>query len=431
MGQSANRKTISVWVWLFLFALALPAFFYIGPIKFSSFRLVLIILFLPLFLKWLSGHAGKIILPDILICFFCIWSSLALFVNHRFGDVWQLAGSHTIETLGAYLLARLYIRTPAQFYQFTKALFYVMLVLVPVGLVETFTGILLLNKLVGLAFHTFEWSAYPPRLGMYRVQATFEHPIIFGVFCSSGFALFYYVFFSHKKPKQKYLAAVVSGFATFLSLSMGAYISVAWQGGLIVWERFMSSIKNSWKILTWLIVGSYIIIDLISNRNPIVVLISRLNFDSHTAYFRVHIWNFATDNVLDNPLFGIGHNEWVRPDWMPPSIDNFWLVNAVRYGLPGVIFIIAGFFIICRRIYRLNLVDETLRRYRYGFLFALSGIFISICTVHLWSSAYSYLLFLVGSGVWMIDYGKRDAKLRSVKAEELSKSSSKGLAVPE
>ena len=35
-------------------------------------------------------------------------------------------------------------------------------------------------------------------------------------------------------------------------------------------------------------------------------------------------YEYSMDDILDHPLFGIGLNDWTRPEWMNNSIDSFW-----------------------------------------------------------------------------------------------------------
>ena len=56
---------------------------------------------------------------------------------------------------------------------------------------------------------------------------------------------------------------------------------------MIVWEKMTGA---KWKLLALLGVLAYIVVDLLSNRSPIQVLISYGTFNQGTAYNRVLIW---------------------------------------------------------------------------------------------------------------------------------------------
>jgi hypothetical protein len=88
----------------------------------------------------------------------------------------------------------------------------------------------------------------------------------------------------------------------------------------------------------WLLVvsgGVFVIIAVFMvTSNPWGWIFNHLTFDAGTGYYRLLIWQFAGDAALQSPLFGIGFADWVREDWMGASIDSYWLVLAVHYGIP-------------------------------------------------------------------------------------------------
>ena len=127
---------------------------------------------------------------------------------------------------------------------------------------------------------------------------------------------------------------------TFTSLSSGPLLSAVLQFGMISWGWIT---RNAWWVLVGLVVLGYVAIDLVSNRSPVQVLISYLTFNPANAYWRLHIWNFGSAEVLRHPLFGIGLSDWTRPGWMSTaSVDNFWLNTAMRYGFPAFLLLAAG-----------------------------------------------------------------------------------------
>jgi O-antigen ligase len=160
-------------------------------------------------------------------------------------------------------------------------------------------------------------------------------------------------------------------------------------------------VRARWKLLIVLLVVSYAIVDVLSNRTPFEVFISYMTFNAHTAYWRVHIWNFGVDNVLAHPIFGLGLHDWARPSWMhSPSVDNFWLLNAMRYGIPGLVLIAALYLYSVRTVGKgipgAQGEDQQLR----ALAFSLISIGVGICTVHLWGGTYTFFMFLLGAGLF-------------------------------
>ena len=52
-------------------------------------------------------------------------------------------------------------------------------------------------------------------------------------------------------------------------------------------------------------------------------MIDNLAFDAKTGWGRTEIFQYGAAEVLRHPIFGIGLNDWVRPWWRKPSVDNF------------------------------------------------------------------------------------------------------------
>ena len=86
---------------------------------------------------------------------------------------------------------------------------------------------------------------------------------------------------------------------------------------------------------------------------------------------------------------------------MSDSMDNFWLVTAVRYGLPALIFLVAAIVTLALRQARVNASDVEVNRHRMAWLTITIGIAVSGITVHLWNAVFAYFFFLVGTGAWM------------------------------
>ena len=233
-------------------------------------------------------------------------------------------------------------------------------------------------------------------MGLFRAQACLEHPILWGVFCSIAIANIFYLY-RDRRVRGLVLAAFGTAM-TFTSLSSGPLLSAVLQFGMISWGWIT---RNAWWVLAGLVVLGYVAIDLVSNRSPVQVLISYLTFSPANAYWRLHIWNFGSAEVLRHPLFGIGLSDWTRPGWMSTaSVDNFWLNTAMRYGFPGALLLAAGIAANLAGILRAAL-PEALRAARSGHVIALVGTLLSLSTVHIWGSTAALILFYLGAGCWL------------------------------
>ena len=408
----------SVWVPILIIAIVLPNFFFLGPLRLSIYKFYLLVMFVPMTFMWLAGKFDGIKAPDLLVLGYCMWSVLAVMANHGFAQ-WEGAGIHFIETFGVFLLARAFIRGPSAHENFFKWYCIAVLVLIPIALFENLTSRRLLAELMSNFAEVYKDAKTYPRLGLFRAQGPFEHPILFGVFCAGALAPAYYVWARGKPQAMRVLAASMMAFGTLTTLSTGAFISFILQGILIFWGFMARNVKNRWRLLASMFAAVYILIDLLSNRSPIGVFISYLTFNSGSSFNRVLIWRYGTDEVARNPLFGIGYGDWIRPAWMGASVDNYWLLTTMKYGLPAAGCLLAAFIMIVVVVGRRDFsMTERINSIRYGYLIAIVGISLSLCTVTLWNAAYVFLIFAVGSGVWMMDYKVEPADGDDAEAED-------------
>ena len=117
------------------------------------------------------------------------------------------------------------------------------------------------------------------------------------------------------------------------------------------------------------------------------------------------IWEWGIVNIVDNPIFGIGFNEWVRHYWMSTSFDMFWLLPAMRHGIVvGALFIVLFFWVFFQTVYA-KVSDPKIQAYRTGYLATLFGLFMAGWTVHYWDATLVLFMFLLSSGMWISDEG--------------------------
>lgn len=405
-GMAQDRGRLSIWIWLFIIGLIIPLFVYVGPIRLSVYRVVLLAAFFPVLFYWLSGRAGRIRLPDICVVVICLWSSVSMVIKDGgVGASIEAIGILWVETLGAYLLARCYIRTPEAFFAITRLLFWIGLLLLPFALHELYAGPSPLLTLFGKIGPTYSENGNPGRLGLERVQGPFVHPIHFGVFFGALVGMFYYVLGCGQSWISREGRTGLAGFLCFASLSSGPLVAVMSQLIFLLWDGIMKSVRSRWYIFFGLSLLAFIVVDIISNRTPFHVLISYLAFNEHTAYNRIRVWNFGTANIWANPLFGIGlTGDWVRPYWMSSSADMFWIVPAMRHGIVVWIGYLGLFFSAFLSVIYRQKLSKRVQRYRMGYICTMTGLFVVGWTVHFWDALFVFFIFLLASGLWMLDW---------------------------
>ena len=316
----------------------------------------------------------------------------SLSLHHGVEQGLESGGVLLLRSVGAYLVARAIIRNHDDFVSFVKLLGIIVFCLSFITVPES---------LYGKNFLRPNLSEVGERLGLTRAYGTFDHPILYGVFCASSFSL-YFLIFRHK------LKAAWIVVATFMSVSTGALVSINIQLILICWNHIAQTIASRWKLFGFLIGFSYVLISLLSNRTPVRVILHRLTFNAETAYYRLTVWEWGTKfNVAEHPWFGIGFNDWVRPEWMiSSSIDNFWLLNMMQFGLPAFFLMTWGIFDLLRRLARNSDLSELETRCRTAWFFSVTATIVAGATVHFWNSLYVWFFFLLGSGSWMGDRKK-------------------------
>ncbi len=397
---------------LFLITLMIPIQVFLGSLQLTPNRLVLLALIIPLLVKWANGEAGKIYGLDFVFIGYVVWMGLTLFIAHG-TKVIDLVGITFVETVGAFLIGRVFVRTPEDFERVLNVLFYIMLLLVPAAVLESFTGIRIYSEIADAIGKTHPWvfleGGSEKRMGLFRAHTVFEHPILFGAFSASIFGLLYYGRGKSDDRPAGIRRAFLSLAGTFFSLSSGAIISMAAQIAMVIWDKIMRKVPRHWLIMLGLVIAAFTAVNLASNRTPFQVFITYASFNSHNGYIRIAIFNYGMENVWANPIFGLGQGGWDRPSWLAASVDNFWLLMAIRHGFPGFLLIAGAFLGTIIRLSGLKIADPRVRSMRYGIVFALIGLSLSLMTVHVWGVTYVFICFLLGTGVWMRDYAASEA----------------------
>lgn len=393
---------------LYFVAIFLPVEFNIGSLMMSGVRTVLLVAFIPMCIRLLTGKCGRLIWTDLLFFLFCPWNIYTLHLNNPDQAI-SFGGSVALEFFGGYMLGRTYIRTPEAFAGMCKALFIVVVLTIPFAIFESQTGRALipetLNKIPGIySLVDFYNEDAGIRMGLERSQAIFEHPIHYGLFCSTAFSLAYVGFKGIYSTWFRYLVSFLVTVGVFLSLSSGAMLPMILHFGLIFWAWALNKVRSRWVILMVLTALAYEVVDLLSNRGPIQVFLSYATFSPHNAYWRVLIFEWGMKNVWLHPMYGLGLNEWIRPWFMHgTSVDNFFLLNAMRYGIPGFLLMAIGWALPIWSISWHKLEEGTVTwNFRRAWVITLIGLVLTLCTVDVWAAVYSYVAFLFGAGVWFL-----------------------------
>ncbi|WP_373030111.1 O-antigen ligase family protein [Sulfitobacter sp.] len=404
IAPRAPRTYAAISVGVFLALIILPIGFNVGSLFLSGVRFFLVTLSVPLAVNLLRGHYGALRLPDAFFALHFGWMVLALWMNNP-DQMVQNAGATGAEFFGAYLLGRACIRSSDDFLTLIRVLVGCIVLCSPFAIFEAITGTSLLIEIAGKipVISAPTDLSIDKRLGLERVQLGFEHPIHWGLFCSIGTALCFVGLAGQLTLPKRVALTLITCIAGLSALSSGAILAIAIQVGLILWATLFEKTAKRWVILLGVLCLCYLVVDLASNRTPLRVFMTYATFSAHSAYWRATIFEWGMVNVWANPIWGLGLKDWVRPIWMhTPSVDNFWLLIAMRYGLPGFSLLAAGYIYALWRIGTRSLqVDDRQWKFRRAWMFCMLGLTFALMTVHIWGAIYAMVFFIFGAGMWL------------------------------
>lgn len=405
VSVSGLRHRLALPVLLYFLAVLLPVQFDLGPLTMTGVRLVLIVIVVPLTVQLFSGAYGKLLLTDVMFLLHVIWMAITLAINNP-EQAFSNAGSTGIEFFGGYVLGRACIRSREDFVGMIRLIAFVVVCCVPFAVYELLTGtaviIKILDALPGL--RSLADIDIGERLRFERVQMVFAHPIHFGLFCAILLPLFWVGMKAIYSDALRIFVTLAIGISGFTALSSGALLAIFLQIGLIVWAYLFRASNKRWMILGLSFCLVYLIIDIASNRTPIMVFLSYATFSPHTAYWRTIIFDYGMQNVWANPVIGIGLNDWFRPGYMhSSSVDNFWLLTGMRYGIPGFALLVIGYLSALWKIGRRQFDEHSLLwQFRRAWMFSFVGLTFTLCTVHVWHNLFSFIFFMFGAGIWLL-----------------------------
>jgi len=363
---------------------------------------------LPCLWKWVGGRLG-IRLPDVGLLLYSTWAVIALFAAHGVPGAIQPSGILIPETMGAYLLARRFIRNSHDFLRMVLVITAVILSLSPFAIYEWITGSKPILQALSTIFPTVEITFMTPRWGFWRVQGPFSHSIEFGLFCTSVIALTHLALGHDRSIASRwFLSGSVAGTA-FLSMSSAPLFCLLLQVMLIGYNSMLAHYNRRWTILWCIAFLGYLVVLLGSNQSVVKFFISHFTFDAQTGWYRIAIWDHGSASVLNHPYLGIGLANWARPRWMASdSVDNFWLLTAMRYGIPAVILLFGSCLWMTLAIVRAKSADKATENCRLAYLMCLTTFLFVGATIHFAHATYAWFMFILGSGAWLLD-GSRAA----------------------
>lgn len=395
LGREAGGMTLAA-VGLLVLLIPSQFSFEVGPFLVTPLRLFLILASAAIFARFFSLHLRSY---DYFYFAFVFWTILCIVYNRGSASL-APSGQFFLEFGMMYMLTRAYVRTPEQLETIARILLISIFILMFFAIFEAFiikTPYLndFFNSLVGKPVR--EWRTGDGRFGLRRARTIFVHPILFGLYCASALGLAYWTL---KTAAMRAFACVTILFTTFTSVSSGPFLGCLIQLAMIGAFYAMRMTKVTLKQVLIVLVGIIVLLNMTTGRGAIG-MIELLTFNSQTYHYRKLIWNHGIDDVMSHPWLGMRPENWTRLFWMKSSIDNFWLFQAMRGGIPSVIFLAASIILMTRLMFRGVYdadVGDRIGSARRAWACTMTAMVFAGMAVHLFDKIQPYFAYLVGMG---------------------------------
>ncbi|MEY9128396.1 hypothetical protein ABH994_004251 [Bradyrhizobium yuanmingense] len=392
----APERCSTLPAWLLLIGVILPAAqvqLYVADAKLTIGRIGILLLIIPAVARLF--RAGRHTLAsDYLACAVAAWMFAAAYYTSGPSAI-SSTGAESLEFLGGYLVARGFFFGPAATYGFIQPFKLVTACVVVLALFDNLSGRLIVQEMFSAAFGSSTTLSPDYRLYWVRAASTFDHPILLGTYCTVACAI---LLFSEQHPLSKMLWAGLCVFGCLLSLSSAPLLSCFIVLALYLYDAGLKQYPGRWRALQLCLVTIVLVILAVAN-HPLGWIISHLTFDPVSGYFRMLIWDAATQKIMESPFTGYAFGP-LNHDILDTTVDSVWLVFALRFGLPMIFFLvltnIASILPVKSR-FNGAVEDPRAPDLRIAFTVAMVMLMFTGLTVHYWN--YLWIFWGVCSGI--------------------------------
>jgi len=383
-----------------------------GGVHLPPLRIALLLLLIPIIMAMLRRQGGKLYDFDKWYIAFVLWTCLCIMINRGASGV-EPAGQFALEYLFVYMMAQGCLTSVSRLRAVLSLTVLLVLGLLMLAMPEAINRQHYAQNFANALVGRPPIVADPEyvRMGMQRAMTVFTHPIIYGVFCATLFGLVWQI---ETSPLKRVVSTTILMVAAFFSLSSAPILVLFVQIFLMTIERATRWLKNRFKIFMSILLTLIVLLETFTGRGFVgTLMIFTLN--PATAYYRKLIWENGIDDVLRNPVFGMRPEEWTRLFWMTFSIDNEWLLQMMRGGIPSLIFLTVALLLLIRRLYARpdHAIPDVLARMRRGWLFMMIALILCGATVSFFDKMQSFFALMIGLGGviarLMIDWEKTEA----------------------
>jgi hypothetical protein len=238
------------------------------------------------------------------------------------------AGGDALDFLGGYLIARGFFFGRPALDTFVRVLKVFAIIAIILAMADRISGRLIVHETIAAFVNASKWPETGLRDNVVRAASTFDHAILFGVFCALTAAILLYW---EQSILRRSVAVSVCFLGCMLSQSSGALM--AFLIALLAYAYDQSMKRYSWRWgAFWLVVGTLSFAAAMVSTNPLNWVISHLTLDPQTGYFRIMIWEAASAYIALSPVIGYAYQSLNNN--ILNSVDSIWLLQVLRFGVP-------------------------------------------------------------------------------------------------
>ena len=410
---------------LFVISIFIPVEFFVmaGTVRIETYRVILALTLIYAFFNFRT-LLKRADLTDLLLLGLIVIAFASFWYNHSLQKAIESTGLYSLETLGAFYLAKLFITTPERFYKINQAFIWILVVLTLPAIYEALSHHRILHEWAErLTGHiSIDYRLYTSdylRGNIMRTTSVFAHPILYGTLTALFFPFAILLFWRQQKFRQ-FIAILGLSLSMLTTLSSAPLLSLIFQGFTVLLVKFWHTARRFWIALFFSGLAGAMLIQALSNRGFFGILISYLTFNPNTGYFRMLQWEYSMDDILDHPILGIAHNDWTRPywkDWMGDSIDSFWLLVTLQHGIFAFILLLTAclyaIFSVLNQVHRQH---ETVKWMVTAWILSFMSLVLIGFTVDYFDKLQPMFFFTLGAMSWAKYYLMPEASITNTAA---------------
>ena len=395
--QAAKLSPVLTLLAVSILLIPVEASLFVGTLRLPVARLILLAATPVAVIRYCTGLGRaeyRFVWADLFVPVAGVWMIASVCVTDGPERGFVGAGVIALELVGTYFVARMWLKRPGEALMLGRLI----AVLIALGAIaaipDAFQQIYVVHTAVGSITGYQIDNIYDIRNGHFRATGVLEHPILLGTTCSFGMLLSWQLY----RGAHRTVLFLLQGVGLIVSVSSAPFLGLAIGFGCIAYRRMTPVQDGRWRALLG-VVAFCLAVMLCVVSDPLGYLIRHLTFDPQTGYYRILEWTYAGSLVLASPWLGIGLTDnWLRPSWMPPTVDAVWLRSAMEFGIPGSLLVACSVLGSCSR--RVDHACATLTADEKQLGLTLSIILalyvIEGFTVHFWGATWLLLGLLMG-----------------------------------